>query len=289
MDTITLQGAVDMHVHSFPCIFPRSVDDWELVGAAEAAGMRAVVLKCHHESTVGRAYLVSQKVTGIDVFGGIVLNTFVGGINPAAVEAALKLGGKTVWMPTIDAAYHGEIYGFTGSYDHQEGATDKKQQGGISILLGGKLTPETQEVIRLVAKYGANLGTSHLSPEEIRVLVREARAVGVEKVLIMHPLFKVPRLPMEIIEEIVGLGAIIEIDYCGISPMWAEVKLDDLVHLIKKFSAQNCILVSDGGQTHNPVPSEALRLLAQNLHEKEITENELEQMMVTKPMELLGL
>jgi predicted metal-dependent phosphotriesterase family hydrolase len=191
-------------------------------------------------------------------------------------------------MPTIDAGYHAEIYGYTGSYDRQKGTTSGESEG-IRILKDGNLTPEIQEVIRLVAEHGANLGTSHLSPEEIRALVEEARKVGVEKILIMHPLFKVPRLPMSIIEEVVKLGALLEIDYCGISPMWAEVKLDDLVQLIKTFGSEHCILVSDAGQTHNPIPCDALRLLAQNLHEKGVTEKELERMMVTTPKQLLEI
>jgi hypothetical protein len=288
MAWITVENAIDMHAHTYPCIFPRVTDDWGFVESARTAGMQALVLKCHHESTVSRAYLISQKVSGIRVFGGIVLNSFVGGINPAAVEAALRLGGKTVWMPTIDAGFHGDIYGYTGSYDHQKGSTQGGQPG-IRILQDGKLTPETEEVIRLIAHYGANLGTSHLSPEEICALVHGARAAGVEKILIMHPLFKVPRMPWPIIEEVVAAGALLEIDYCGISPMWAEVKLDDLVKLVKAFGADRCILVSDGGQTHNPLPCDALRLLAQNLHEKGVTEVELERMMVTTPQQLLGL
>jgi hypothetical protein len=288
MTQVTVQDAIDMHAHTHPCIFPRIVDDWQFVETAKEAGMQALVLKCHHESTVSRAYLISQKIPDIKVFGGIVLNSFVGGINPAAVEAALRLGGKTVWMPTIDAGYHAEIYGYTGSYDRQKGTTSGGVEG-IRILKDGQLTPETQEVIRLVAEYDANLGTSHLSPQEIHALVKEARKMGVEKILIMHPLFKVPKLPMPIIEAVVKLGALLEIDYCGISPMWAEVKLDDLVQLIKTFGSEHCILVSDAGQTHNPIPCDALRLLAQNLHEKGVTEEELHRMMVTTPQQLLGI
>lgn len=288
MARITVDKAIDMHVHTFPCIFPRVADDWGVVESSKAAGMQALVLKSHHESTVSRAYLVSQKVAGIHVFGGLVLNWFVGGINPAAVEAALRLGGKTIWMPTVHAGYHMDVYGSAGHYDGLESGM-RGSQPGIRILRDGNLTPEAEEVIRLVAEYRANLGTSHLSPDEIRVLVHAARAIGIEKILVTHPLFKVPRMPWPIIEQVVAAGALLEIDYCGISPMWAEVKLDDLVRLVKTFGSSRCILVSDAGQTHNPLPCDALRLLAQNLHEKGVTEEELHQMMVTTPQQLLGL
>lgn len=285
---ITVRGAVDLHLHSFPCLFPRVGNDREVAEAAQAAGMQALVLKCHHESTVGRAYLLDQENSTLRVFGGIVLNNFVGGINPSAVEAALVLGGKIVWMPTVDAAFHRETYGAIGGYDRQTGRV-KSSGPGITILQQGTLTTEVREVIRLIADHGAVLGTSHLSPEEIRQLVVEARKAGVEKILIMHPLFKVPRLTMEQIAELVSHGAILELDYCGISPMWAEVKLDDLVRLVRTFGPGQCVLVSDSGQTHNPIPCEALRLLAQNLHERGISEEELRKMMVELPKQLLEI
>ena len=44
--------------------------------------MKAVVLKCHHGYTSDRAYFVRKAVPGIGVYGGVVLNNAVGGINP---------------------------------------------------------------------------------------------------------------------------------------------------------------------------------------------------------------
>ncbi|WP_243014991.1 DUF6282 family protein, partial [Brevibacillus borstelensis] len=74
-----LKGAIDIHVHSSPSIFPRSVNDLELAEQAKQAGMRAIVLKAHEESTVSRAKLVSKVVEGIEVYGSLVLNEYVGG------------------------------------------------------------------------------------------------------------------------------------------------------------------------------------------------------------------
>jgi predicted metal-dependent phosphotriesterase family hydrolase len=47
--------------------------------------------------------------------------------------------------------------------------------------------------------------------------------------------------------------------------------------------------MSDGGQIHNPWPHEGLRIFAQSLYEKGITQNELETMMVANPKQLMGL
>lgn len=62
--------------------------------------MKAVVLKCHHGYTSDRAYFVRKAVPGIGVYGGVVLNNAVGGINPFVVEAAITYGTKIVWLPS---------------------------------------------------------------------------------------------------------------------------------------------------------------------------------------------
>src|ERR671936_2119948 len=149
---IDIAGAIDMHCHPFPDLFPRLADDLDIAIAARDAGLKALMLKCHHESTVSRAYLVQRMVPGIHVFGGVVLNSYVGGINPAAVEAALRLGGKEVWMPTVDAGYHAQVHGGTGGYDAQLGG--RAQAEGIWVTdVDGRLVPTVKEVLALVAEH----------------------------------------------------------------------------------------------------------------------------------------
>ena len=52
-----LHDAVDLHIHSAPSHFPRNVNDIEAAQNA-ASGMKAIVIKNHRESTVGRAKLL---------------------------------------------------------------------------------------------------------------------------------------------------------------------------------------------------------------------------------------
>jgi len=288
-DMITVQGTIDLHIHSHPCLFPRIGDDETIVAAAANAGMRGVLLKCHHESSVSRAYLVNARFPEIDVFGGIVLNRYVGGLNPESVEAALRLGGKAVWMPTIDSANHARTFGSTGGYGVQSGGV--ASESGICILQDGALKPAVQEIVRLVIEHDAFLGTGHLSPEEILIVVREASRMGLGKTVINHPFFKVPNLSREQLRELVGWGATAEIEYCGISPMWAweGTNLARMRQAIAELGADNCVMVTDGGQRHNPMPVESFRILAQCLYERGVTRDELHTMMVVKPKFLLGL
>ena len=169
-----MRAPIDLHVHCAPDVRPRKMTALELARAARAAGMRALLLKNHETSTVPLAATVGEVVEGIDVFGGLVLNLAVGGFNPRAVEMALRLGAKEIWMPTHcaahDRSYHGNpLPGLTIYDDH------------------GHLRADVQEILRLTADSGAILGTAHLAPMEIVNLLRTSREAGIRKFVITHP------------------------------------------------------------------------------------------------------
>ena len=102
MGTVSLHGVCDMHVHTNPDLRLRAYDDFELADAAVRVGAKAIVIKSHLGFTVNRAYLTNQYVkrvygenTGFTMYGGVVMNKVVGGINPEAVEKGLNPVGKT--------------------------------------------------------------------------------------------------------------------------------------------------------------------------------------------------
>src|SRR3954468_8575632 len=76
-----LAGAIDFHCHSAPDTVARSINSFEVVRQARAAGLRGVVIKNHFVSTAAIAQLAMQEVGGVEVFGGIVLNRSNGGLN----------------------------------------------------------------------------------------------------------------------------------------------------------------------------------------------------------------
>src|SRR5690349_23986696 len=80
-----IKGLIDFHTHAAPDVFGRAVDDDELASLAAAREMEAIVFKNHVTSTADRAWLVRKHVAGVKVFGGVVLNSAVGGINAQAV------------------------------------------------------------------------------------------------------------------------------------------------------------------------------------------------------------
>lgn len=287
-EQLSIQNRIDLHIHTYPCLFPRIADDREVVKTAAEAGMKGIALKCHHESTASRAYLLRDEFPEPEIYGGIVLNSYVGGINPAAVEACLRLGGRIVWMPTIDSSFHAQKHGGrTGVYDVQSSGREGEGKQGISIMRDGELIEEARQVIDLVVQYSAVLATCHLSFSESYALLKAAQEAGAEKLLVTHPFFKVPALTLEETERLVGLGAYAEFGYCTVSPMWQYASMDKVAEAIRRLAAAHCVLVSDGGQPHNPMPTESFRVYLQGLWEKGISIEELDRMTITNPNALL--
>lgn len=287
-EMVDIRGAFDLHFHPAPCLFPRRATDYEIAEAASIAGLSGLLLKCHHESTVSRASILQTNFPHMHIFGGIVLNRYVGGYNPKAVEAAIALGGKEVWLPTIDAAYHAKVHGSTGKYDVQDsGRVDEFQ--GLSAVEGNHLTSDAAEIFKMVADANIILGTSHQSYDELKIIIREARQIGVKKILITHPYFKVPGLTLEQVQELTAMGAIAEFGYCTVSPMWAYSNIEKIANAVRTLGPENCVLISDAGQRHNPLPSEALFLFAQGLFEKGISMDDIDTMIRINPARLLDV
>jgi len=64
---------------------------------------------------------------------------------------------------------------------------------------------------------------------------------------------------------------------------------DDVVAAVQRVGATRCLLVSDTGQRHNPLPSEALRVFAQTVFERGLSEAEVVTMTARNPSDLLEL
>jgi len=148
-------GVIDMHVHPDPDVFGRSLTDNELATIARRKGMRGIVIKNHVVTTSDRAALVMQQVPGIEVWGGIVLNKSVGGVNPAAVEWMHRMSGgrgKVVWLPTFDSNMHIKTL-------------VDKNQSGIVVATNGQVTPELEQVLKIIAREDLILATGHISAD----------------------------------------------------------------------------------------------------------------------------
>jgi len=168
----------DLHTHAAPSLLPRHGDDRATVAAERAVGFGTVVLKAHEGSTVERAALAGEGV-----YGGIVLNSPVGGANPDAVAVAARLGGRIVWMPTVSARTH-KLGASSPALSVHRGF-ELRQVDVLSVT--GTLLPQWHDVLDVIAEHDLLLASGHLSADETVVLFREARRRGVHRLMVNHP------------------------------------------------------------------------------------------------------
>ncbi len=291
-DLELLRGALDIHVHAGPDLFPRLLDAFEAAEEARAAGLRGIALKHHHIPTVDRAYFASRAVQGIEIYGGITLNYAVGGLNPFAVDAALRMGARIIWMPTVDARNHLRCFGELGRYGSRLSYGRSRlyeEAEGISILEDGGLNPSLAPILDSIAEADAALATSHLSAEESKALVEEALRRGVRRIVVTHVDFTTANLSIEDQNWMADRGALLELCYSSISPAWRCSSIDRSVEAIRRVGAENYILSSDLGQVHNPPPPEGLRIYIRLLLEHGIGAEDIRVMVKENPERLLGI
>jgi hypothetical protein len=273
-----LDGVIDIHVHAAPDSTPRSIDAIDLAKLAESRGMRALVLKNHFAPTAADAYYLHKVVPGIQIFGGIDLNFSVGGMNPAAVEKmALTTDhlGRFVWMATADTC--------AGV------ALSKVSRPCVAVARNGELLPETKAVIAMIAKYSLVMATGHNSAEEDLMLIREARAQGIEHIVVTHAMLSPTSMSIPQMQEAAKLGAYIEFVYNGVIGSGKQFGLPDYAKAIRAVGPDHCILSSDMGQPANPLHPDALEAFFAGLKQQGLTQPDIDQMSKSNPTQLLGL
>ena len=268
----TLVGVIDFHCHSGPDSRPRSVTDTEIARLAKRSEMRGLVFKNHFTMTADRAALAMQTVEGIEIFGGIALNRAVGGLNAEAVRQMTQFSGgrgKVVWLPTFDAEYAVTTDGSDGPY--------------VSVVTDGKPAPELAEIFQITAENDLVLATGHSSPDEVLLLLPEARSRGVRNILITHVLSQNPT--REQIERMADHGAIMELVYPGVR----RFTIEDYVEVITAIGAQHFLISSDLGQYLNPLHTDGLKAFIDALRDQGISESDIDMMARRNPARLLGL
>jgi len=282
-DAPSLAGVIDIHAHAAPetsmLNFKRAFDAIEAAQIARIYGMRGIVLKEHHTETAGWAYLVSQMVPGVEVFGGIVLNI--------AVEAmALSRGGRgrVVYMPTVDAA----------------AARVPNAANAVAVSRNGQLLPETLEVLKVIAKHDLGLSTGHVTTEEALMLIRAAKAAGVNKIYVQHPNHGGIVMSMAQMKEAVRLGALIEIVLSGEGLTGGGPKTVNAENPVMDYGPQkladiralgpaNIVISTDLGQPGRVNYAQAFQMAITVLAKSGFSQAEIDMMTKQNPARFLGL
>ena len=187
-----LQGAIDIHVHPGPHLksSPRRVNPFEAAIEARDAGMRAIVLKDVFEMSNGTAWMANQIVEDFHVYGGLILNTVYGGMNPRAFKTAIYYGDGAKYL---DFGAHSTYYQAAKEGRYFDGVFKslsevypkfKEEELGraIRIPLDGTIPPELDEMLTLVAEHpDIYVDTGHVSPEEAMRIVELGKKYGYKK------------------------------------------------------------------------------------------------------------
>src|SRR5688572_2741211 len=197
-------GVVDTHYHIGPELIARRYDVKTLADAAAPFGA-TLVLKNHTYPTTPLASLARARF-GANFLGGVVLNRYVGGLNPQAIEGA-RSGNRAevaseksdatpivVWMPTVHAVSHIRVHGFGfdprwsgccthGEVDAAQGAVDQKADEPVVVFdESGQPVPELIETLEAMARNRCILATGHLHADEVKRLVPMALEIGIQRI-----------------------------------------------------------------------------------------------------------
>ncbi len=316
-----LRGAIDIHVHAGPHLrsSPRRLDPVQAAEEARAAGMRALVYMDVFKESAGIAWLVGRRVRGIELYGGIILNSVYDGLNLRAVKTALAYGAgaRFVSLGAHSTAYlvrrEGRIVDDqTVPYvrSHPAFASEELPRA-IGVALTDPVPEALDAILTVVGEHPhVYLNTGHVSPAEALRLVELAPRYGIERVLIAH--FARRRMTLEQQRQAAQAGAFLESAFAdNVYPTgiprthyyvereyFSEGIADDpkgpgglgvLAEEIRAIGPEHFVLCSDYGIRGTPTPVEGMRQFAAALLDLEFSVDDVTTMIARNPARLLAL
>ena len=288
-----LRGAIDSHVHCAPHINARTATVFEAVRDAAAAGLVGLGIMDVFANTSGFAALAMRELghLGVDVFGGIILEPYVGGIDPRVVRNALAMG----YGPGTGARFVSLPCHHTRSVAESE-RRSADYVASCFYLASEKPIPDAlKEIFDLIAAADAVFNSGHVSGIEALRLVEEARSRGVTKILC-----PASYLSEQETEAVVRAGAMVEFSFFVLSHAtsvgqtmidaerhrFAAVSLTSVIERIRQVGPENCVISSDSGSYVLPPPIEAFREMIVMIREGGFDDDALRLMIATNPTRL---
>ena len=291
-----LAGAVDCHIHACPYVNARSVDVFEAVREAAAAGMAGIGLMDNFTNSSGLAALVRRQLPEcqIDVFGGLIMEPPAGGVSAEAVRIALAYG----YGPGTGARFISMPTHHTRHVAMQEGRSPLYLETCFAISEGGLLPDPLSEILELIAEADAVFNTGHVSEAEAVRLVEEARRRGVARILVPASLYGV-----DAVRALARAGAMLEFSFFFLSHATqvglthvdfeahriAGTTAAQMAAVIRAFDVGRAVLSSDCGVALLPTPVEGLREFLLLLEAAGIERCALRTMVTDNPIRLFKI
>ena len=316
-----LKGSIDIHVHAGPHIFssPRRVDPMQAAVQARDAGMQAIVYMDVFEMSNGTAWLVNRAVPDFKTYGGIILNTVYGGMNPRAVKTAISYGegAKYVSFGAHSTYYQaaregrlvdGEFIPLSRLYPKFK---EEELDRCIRIPLDKAPGPNLDEILRLIADNPhIYMITGHVSSEEGVRLVDLSEEYGIDKVVVSSAVTKIAS--MQQLENMAGKGAYIEYTLAAYTHTTSIPKthyyvereyasIDEgmssgpgggvkkVAEQIQELGSEHCVIATDFGVYTLPEPVEGFREFIACLLDLGMSREDIVKVSRENPEKILGL
>jgi hypothetical protein len=314
-----LVGAIDSHVHAGPVLNsnPGHLDPIQVATEARAAGMRAIVYYDVFGWASGTAWIVNRNVPGIQTFGGYLMNSCHGGLNPRSVLTALHMEGGCRFISfgshcTFFSAQNestvidGKLVPFKDAYPE---FAARELPVAIRIPLEDPVAAPLAEILEMIsAKPDVYLNTGHVSGPEVMRILDLAERFKIRKVLIAHPARL--QLTLDQQQEAARRGAFLEaclIDWYSpdvprthyyverqymhrasevynrklTGPQW--------MNPIRTIGPQHFVLATDYGVRAAPSPVQGMRTMIASLLDYEFSAQDIRTMTALNPARLIGL
>lgn len=288
-----LNGIVDMHVHAGPSVARRSFDSYEMLQQADEAGYKGFVIKDHYIPSIMTSIILDKHCSkGCRVLGGVVLNNAVGGINVKMVETCYNMGARILWLPTMSAKWDIETRAgkFVGAGD-----TSIPEKPISYVKEDGTLTEDIMELLTWLKEHkDMVLCTGHVDIRDTLAMVKVAREMGIEKILVNHP-YNTVKASYEQAKELADLGCYIEITAVCFKGVAGSEKFE--VEMLKPYfdniPHEQLVIDSDIGAMTKAGPLygvDGMYKFLCLLHEKlGLTEEDINLMAKEVPAKLMGI
>jgi hypothetical protein len=170
----------------------------------------------------------------------------------------------------------------------------------VPVSRNGQLLPEVHQVLQVMAKYNPGLSTGHVSPEEVMMLIRAAKAAGVNNIYVQHPNHGGLVMSMAQMKEAVRPGALIEVVLSGDGFTGGGPKAVNAENPVMDYGPQkiadirapgpeNVVVTSDLGQPGRVTHADAFRIALAVLAKAGFSQAEVDRMTRRNPARFPGL
>lgn len=291
-----LKGAIDCHIHCAPHLSGRSVNVFDAVRQAAAAGMRAIGIMCNFQNTSGLAALVNDELghLGVEAFGGLIMQPTAGGITLEAARTAISYG----YGPGTGARFISLPTHHTRHVAMQEGRSPAFLETTFFVPESGIIPDPLPAIMELCAVKDVVFDCGHVSGAEAVMLAAAAKRRGVARIR-THCSAYTP----EEIAAITAHGAYAEFSFFGLThaTQVGLTHVDDEKHkiaannVIQDFTPRiqaagdRAILSTDAGVYLLPPPVEAFREFLMLVESEGFSESEIRRMISDNPAKLFKI